>query len=53
MFCFVEDNNNISGLVNTITEPGLKTDFQRTSWCRRLYVWVVKRIISLIIRFSV
>jgi hypothetical protein len=33
IFCFVEDNNNISGLVNTITEPGLKTELPSVGGC--------------------
>lgn len=32
-FCFVEDNNNISGLVNTITEPELKTELPCVGGC--------------------
>lgn len=33
IFCFIEDNNNSSGLVNTITEPELKTELPCVGGC--------------------
>jgi hypothetical protein len=36
MFYFAEDDNIISDIENTITEPDLQTDFQHTSGCQGL-----------------